>query len=155
MFSDELNRFLDDYMEKNIFYGFVRVTVKDKVIFERYSGYADLEKGVTIDDKSVFSFYSLSKPFLAIGIMKLYEEGMIDIDAHPSKYIPEAIGFDKAVTFRNMLQHSSGLPDFVQNAHFDKNHTSGAPEYLREQLIELSKYPNVFVPGYDSRRIYL
>lgn len=147
MFSEKLNVFLDDYSKNNNFFGVVRVTLKDRVIFQKNIGYADYEKAIPFYADSMFTFYSLSKPFLSIGIMRLYEEGKIEIDSHPSKYIPEAIGFDKEVTFRNMLHHTSGLPDFVQTAHFDKKYSSGAPEYLREQLKELSKFPNVFKPN--------
>ena len=92
MFSEKLSCFLDDYSKNNNFFGVVRITLKDRVIFQKNIGYADCEKTIPFDDDSIFSFYSLSKPFLAIAIMKLYEEGKIDIDAH----IPtnEIIGAD-------------------------------------------------------------
>ena len=147
MFSEKLSCFLDDYSKNNNFFGVVRITLKDRVIFQKNIWYADFEKAIPFDDNSIFSFYSLSKPFLAIAIMKLYEEGKIDIDAHPSVYIPEAANFHKDVTFRTMLHHASGLPDFVQTAHFEEKYNSGASEYLREQLKDLSKFPNVFMPN--------
>ena len=79
--------------------------------------------------------------------MKLYENGQFNIDKHPGYYIPEAKGFEAPVTFRHMLHHISGLPDFAQTAGFSQKYASGYPEQLREQLSELATYPMVFEPG--------
>lgn len=146
-FIDKLELFAADYYEKFGNSGILRVTSKGTVLYERYLGFADRESRIPFSKDSMFAFYSLSKPFLAIGLMKLYEEGRIDIDQHPGHYIPEALGFDPRVTFRYMLHHVSGLPDFDQTARFSQKYLSGCPEQLREQLLELAGYPMVFEPG--------
>ncbi|MBE7033593.1 MAG: beta-lactamase family protein [Ruminococcaceae bacterium] len=147
MFKKALDCFIDSYYVTNGNSGILRVTVKDKIIYERFIGFADRETHMPFTNESMFSFYSLSKPFLAIGIMKLRDEGLIDIDSHPSRYVLEAQGFNSKVTIRNMLHHTSGLPDFVQTAQFDKKYDSGLPDKLREQLKELAEYSNLFEPG--------
>ncbi len=146
-FSEKLDKFLSEYHEKTDISGIVRVTLKDETIYEKCMGLADRENGTPITSDSVFSFYSLSKPFLAIGIMKLQDDGLIDINDHPAKYVPEAKGFDERVTIRQMLSHSSGLPDFEQTVDFKEKFKHGFPEELREQLKELVKYPMHFEPG--------
>lgn len=146
-FSDKIDRYINTYEQKHNISGVLRVTVKDTIVFERSIGFADRDTQTPFTHKSIFTFYSLSKPFLAIGIMKLKDEGLIDIDSHPSRYVPEARGFDSEVTLRNMLHHTSGLPDFVQTAKFDKRYDSGLPHQLREQLKELAAFPNLFKPG--------
>lgn len=150
-FTDEINRYIDMYEQNHKISGVLRITEKDNVIYERFIGFADRETQIPFTDKSMFTFYSLSKPFLAIGVMKLKEEGLIDIDNHPSKYVPEAQGFDREVTIRNMLHHTSGLPDFVQTAKFDERYDSGLPHQIREQLKELAEYPNLFKPGTEFK----
>lgn len=145
-FTKQMETFIDSYYETNGNSGVLRVTVKGKVLYERFIGFADRETQTPFTHDSVFTFYSLSKPFLAIGIMKLRDDGLIDLDSHPSRYVPEAKGFNSKVTIRNMLHHTSGLPDFVKTAKFDKKYDSGLPRQLREQLKELIQYSNLFEP---------
>ncbi len=146
-FSEKMDIFLSEYQNKTDISGIVRVTLKDKIIYERCIGFADRENCIPITSDNVFSFYSLSKPFLAIGIMKLQDDGLVDINDHPAKYVPEAKGFDERVTIRQMLSHSSGLPDFEQTVEFKEKFKHGCPEALRDQLKELVKFPMHFEPG--------
>jgi CubicO group peptidase (beta-lactamase class C family) len=146
-FKDELDRFVTEYYATHGNSGILRVTWKDTVLYERFIGFADLKKQKPFSTDSMFTLYSLSKPFLVIGLMKLREKGLIDIDHHPGCYVPEAKGFDQRVTIRHMLHHVSGLPDFEQTAHFSHRYATGHPSELRSQLSELVTYPMVFEPG--------
>ncbi len=147
---EKLTRFIDNYYGEHQNSGYLRITLKDKIIYERAIGFADIENKVAFTKQSMFTLYSLSKPFCAIGLLKLQDRGLVDIDLHPSEYLPEAKGFDGRVTIRQMLHHTSGLPDFVQTAHFDKTHATGLPHEMREHLLELSRFPLVFGPGTDA-----
>jgi CubicO group peptidase (beta-lactamase class C family) len=149
-FKDELDRFVTEYYTTHGNSGILRVTRKDTILYERFIGFADRESRKPFSKDSMFTLYSLSKPFLVIGLMKLWEKGLIDIDRHPGCYVPEAEGFDRQVTIRHMLHHVSGLPDFEQTAHFSDRYATGHPAELRRQLLELSEYPNVFAPGTDT-----
>lgn len=145
---DALNRKVDGYCAANRISGMLRVTVKDNILWEHYVGFANWESRTPFCNNSVFSFYSLSKPFLAIGLMELKESGRIDIDSHPARYVPEADGFCRDVTIRQMLHHTSGLPDFMQSASFQKfPGKTGYPADLRGQLRELATFPQFFAPG--------
>jgi len=150
VFSEKLNYFADEYYKNNKNSGYLRVTLKDEIIYEKSIGFADFENQTEFTNKSVFTLYSLSKPFCAIGLLKLKDKNIVDIDAHPAKYVPEAKKFDKNVTIRQMLHHVSGLPDFVQTARFDEKYAAGLPDQIREQLKELADYPMVFKPGTDG-----
>lgn len=147
IFAEKLDLFIDDYCKKNKYSGSLRVTHKDKIIYEKFMGYADIENQIPIDRDTVFSFYSLSKPFCAIGLLKLADACLVDIDDHPGKYVPEAKTFDERVTIRQCLNHLSGLPDFEQSEEFRKNHLTGSPEELRSQMTELARFPMLFEPG--------
>ncbi len=147
---DKLDRFIDEYYEQNKNSGYLRITLKDEIIYERAVGFADIENELEFTKDSKFTFYSLSKPFCAIGLLKLKDRGLVNIDLHPSKYLPEAKGFDERVTIRQLLHHTSGLPDFVQTAEFHKKYASGLPLQMREHLKELVNYPMVFAPGTKS-----
>ena len=144
---EKLNCYIDKYYNLNHNSGYLRITIKDKIIFERGFGYADIDNKIEISNKSMFTFYSLSKPFCAIGLLKLKDKGLVDIDSHPSKYLPEAKLFDSRVTIRQILQHISGLPDFIRTAGFDKKYQTGYSYEIRKHLEELSTYPMAFEPG--------
>ena len=147
MLSERIDAFLADYCKTHNFSGAIRVTVKDKILYERGVGYADIEKGIYNTPKTLFSFYSMTKPFTAIGLMLLYDAGLVSLDAHPSVYIPEAVGLDERITVRMLLNHTSGLPDFELNPELAEKYRPGTPEKLREHVRVLIGEPMKFVPG--------
>ena len=143
----ELDRQITEYCEANHIFGTLRVTLKDNIIYEQSFGFADFERKESFSDNSMFTLYSLSKPFCAIGLLKLRDKGLVDIDCHPSKYVPEADGFDENVTVRHLLHHTSGLPDFEQTTEFKEKYEPGYSKYVREHLRLLTEYPSDFAPG--------
>ena len=143
----ELERQIRAYCEAHQIFGVLRVTGKDEILFEMQTGYADLARQEPFTPKSVFSWYSLSKPFCVLGFLKLVDRGLVSLDEHPARTVPEAAGFDARVTFRHMLHHVSGIPDFEQNEEFARAHAPGYARYTRAHLAELSKYPSHFAPG--------
>jgi CubicO group peptidase (beta-lactamase class C family) len=142
---------LNAYCEKNHIFGVLRITQSENIVLEQNFGYADLETKRPFTKDSLFSLYSLSKPFCVLGLMKLCDKGLVDLDAHPSRYIPEAEGLDARVRIRHALHHTSGLPDFGQNKEFAEAHKPGTPERMREHLRLISAYPQYFAPGADTR----
>lgn len=146
-FNEKMDSFINWYTKENKNTGCLRVTLKDEIIYEKYIGFADIEKQIPVNKKSMFTLYSLSKPFCAIGLMKLKDKNLVDIDCHPAKYVPECQAFDNRLTIRQILHHISGLPDFVQTAHFEQIYQSGLPNQIRDQLLELAEYPMLFEPG--------
>lgn len=151
MSTEQLREQITEYCEANHIFGVLRVTVKDKTEYEQYVGFADIQNSVAFTRESMFTLYSLSKPFCAIGLLKLRDKGLVNIDSHPSEYVPEAEGFDERVTIRHLLHHTSGLPDFEQNQEFAKKYAPGYAKYTREHLKILTNYPSFFAPGTDSK----
>lgn len=145
-----MNEYMHNHYEQNKNSGIIRVTVKDEIIYENSVGFADVENRIPFKTDSVFTLYSISKPFCAMGLLKLKDKNIVDIDVHPSRYVPEAKHFDSRVTIRHLLQHISGLPDFVQTAKFNEKYEKGRPEEMRAQLELLAKYPMQFAPGTDE-----
>ena len=148
---DRLDRFIDEYYKTNKNSGYLRITLKDEIIYERGIGFSNAENRVEFSKDSKFTLYSLSKPFCAIGLLKLRDKGLIDIDLHPSVYLPEAKGFDERVTIRQLLHHTSGVPDFVQTAEFQNRYETGFSHQLREHLKELTSYPMLFEPNTKAK----
>ncbi|MBQ8402085.1 MAG: beta-lactamase family protein [Clostridia bacterium] len=133
------------------FSGNIRITSGGKIVYEKSFGYANIEKQIPLTADSRFTLYSLSKPFCAIGLMKLADRGLVNIDAHPGQYVPEAAGMHPNVTIRHLLHHTSGLPDFEQNKDFCNTYAPAATADIRTHLALLCDYPQYFEPGTDAR----
>lgn len=83
-------------------------------------GYADIEEGKRVTEDTRFRVESISKSVTAWGIMKLVEDGMVDLDEPITKYIrdwsfPESRFSYDTITTRHLLTHTSGMPlgDFM------------------------------------------
>lgn len=142
-FCSRMDAYLDEYCRIFTFSGFLRITLKDEIIYERPMGFADVEHGVPITADSRFTFYSISKQFCAIGFLLLCDRGLASLSDHPKRYVPEAEGFDERVTFAHMLVHTSGMADFGELSRL-KNAKSFD---TREAIAELSTLPSHFAPG--------
>lgn len=88
----ELDTKIRDYCSKNRMSCAVRVTHADQVLLDSGYGFADHEKKLPFTKSSMFTFYSLSKPFCALGLLQLVDQGLVELDAHPGRYVPEAAG---------------------------------------------------------------
>lgn len=92
--------------------------------------------GKSVDRNSVFQVSSLSKWVSAFGIMKLVEEGRLDLDAPVNKYLtrwqlpPGSFNNDE-VTVRRLLSHTAGLTDGLGYSGFE----TGRPVQSIEQSL--------------------
>jgi CubicO group peptidase (beta-lactamase class C family) len=136
----EMDKKIRSYCEENKIFGVVRVTIAGEIAYDGKIGYADLETKREFDERSMFTYYSLSKPFCVLGFLKLVDKGLVDVDSHPGKYLSEAEKFDPRVTLRQMLCHVSGLPDFEENSAF-----------FNDDAVRTT--PESRLPASDTRRI--
>lgn len=84
----------------------------DSVIFEKGYGIADMETGTPIDENTFFNIASVSKQFSGVAAMMLAEEGKLSLDDNVKKWFPEfEAPFFNKITLRNLLSHTSGIPD--------------------------------------------
>lgn len=81
----------------------ITIVGKDRVLFSRHYG-----DDVTVTPDSPFLIGSVSKSFTAACIMQLVEDGMVDLNAPVSEYLPDATQGDE-ITVRQLLNHTSGL----------------------------------------------
>ena len=84
-----------------------------KFIYARGYGLANLEYAIPLSTKSVFDIGSTSKQFTAAGILLLEQQGKLSIDDDVRKYIPELPDYKQKITIRNLLNHTSGLRDYL------------------------------------------
>ena len=60
---DTLDARIGAYARRTHYMGMLRVTVGDRIVYRRSDGMADIAAGVPFGEDTMFSFYSLSKPF--------------------------------------------------------------------------------------------
>ena len=84
-----------------------------QIIYEKGYGLANIEENVPISPKSVFDIGSTSKQFTATSILLLEKAGKLSVDDDVHKYIPELPDYGKKITILNLLNHTSGLRDYL------------------------------------------
>ena len=101
----------DTSLKSSGFNGGIIVAKKGNIIFEDYLGSAPFGSTDTITANTSFHIASVSKTFTAMAVLKLQEEGKINIDDELVKYFPQ---FNyPGVTIRTLLNHRSGLPNYL------------------------------------------
>ena len=99
-----------------------------KVIYQKSYGFANLELSVRAEARSVYAIGSITKSFTAIGVMLLAEDGKLSIDDPVIKYLPNISPIGRNVTIRQLLNHTSGIRDYI-----DRPEVKGG-EYLDDTL---------------------
>jgi CubicO group peptidase (beta-lactamase class C family) len=93
--------------------GFALLVKKDnRVVFEEGCGVRDLRTKTPIDARTNFRLASFTKQFTAMAIMLLVHDGKLRYDESLTEIFPEFPAYGKTITVRNLLNHTSGLPDY-------------------------------------------
>ncbi|MFZ9742767.1 MAG: serine hydrolase domain-containing protein [Chitinophagaceae bacterium] len=105
------SKFFEESLLRTRFNGAILVAHNGKIVFEEYEGLKEVIKGDPIDSATSFHLASVSKTFTGMAVLKLWEDGKLNIDEKVDKYIS---GFPfHQITVRNLLSHRSGLPNYV------------------------------------------
>jgi CubicO group peptidase (beta-lactamase class C family) len=83
------------------------------VIYERGYGMASLENGFAITPRTVFDIGSAAKQFAAMSVLLLSQDGKLSLDDDVRKFVPQLPDYGATATLRHLLQHTSGLPDYI------------------------------------------
>jgi CubicO group peptidase (beta-lactamase class C family) len=102
-----------DTLEKQGFSGVVLVALKGKTAYARGLGYAKCDSTELMTTEHVFLIGSITKEFLRVVTYKLEEEGHLRLDDPIGQFIPDLPDDKAALTVRQLIYHSAGLPDIV------------------------------------------
>ena len=83
-----------------------------RTVFEHGYGARELRSFAKIDPQTNFRLASCSKQFTAMSIMLLVHDGKLRYDDKLTDVFPDFPAYGKAITIRNLLNHTSGLPDY-------------------------------------------
>ena len=90
----------------------VLVQWKGRILFEKGYGVRDLRTHAQNTPDTNFRLASFTKQFTAMAIMLLVHDGKLRYDDHLTDVFPEFPAYGKSITVRNLLNHTSGLPDY-------------------------------------------
>lgn len=90
----------------------VLVRKDGKTIFESGYGVRDLRTFAPIDARTDFRLASVTKQFTAMATMLLIYDGKLRYDERLTEIFPDFPEYGRAITIRNLLTHTSGLPDY-------------------------------------------
>ncbi|GAA2397528.1 serine hydrolase domain-containing protein [Actinomadura vinacea] len=116
------------------------------------SGVADIRTGAPVDPRSRFRIGSLTKPFTATVVLQLVGDGRIKLDAPVERYLPGVVrGADndgREITVRQLLQHTSGLPDILKHLPPMEILKDPLRHWEARELVDIAlRHPRDFTPG--------
>ena len=164
--EDTIKKFAKDKKIPCISVGIIN---KDGTTEEFHYGEIKKESGITPTSDTIYEIGSMTKTFTAILTVKLQEEGVLSLDDHIIKYLPEFVGtdFDKnKITLYHLITHTSGivevsLRDYLKNilaTIFHKHKGSLFPpiyrcttsEFLKEAAKRKLKDNPGLIPRYSN-----
>ena len=108
--SDDIDDYLKAQMRWERIPGLSIVVVRDGQILKAGGyGFSNLETDAQAGADSVYKMGSLSKQFLAAGLLVLVQDGKVGLDDPVNKYLPGVPEAWKPITVRNLLTHTSGI----------------------------------------------
>ncbi|HEV7216212.1 MAG TPA: serine hydrolase domain-containing protein, partial [Chloroflexota bacterium] len=99
------------------FSGAISVSQGREVVFEQAYGLASRQLDVPNALTTRFHIASVTKMFIAMAALILYEQGRIDLKERPAAYLPELAALDQGITIHRLLSHTSGLQDVYDVPH--------------------------------------
>ncbi len=117
------------------------------LVHEEALGFADVENSVRTRPETVYRLASVSKPMTAVAVLRLYEQGRLDLDAPVSRYCSDFPEKPWPVTARQLLCHQGG----VRHYQPDEPTLTRRFESVAEALSLFRDDPLVHEPGMGVR----
>ena len=123
----------------------VRVDIGGKNVYAKAFGYSSLTYRSAANVDTRYQYGSITKQFTGAAVVTLASRGKLSLDDRIGKWLPEFSKFP--VTIRQMLVHTSGLPDYSgETWYFTKYYTN--PFAGRDELFKwTAEHSLEFTPG--------
>ncbi|WP_425598896.1 serine hydrolase domain-containing protein [Tahibacter aquaticus] len=112
--NEHTRQFVRQTMKEQRIPGLQIAIVKDaQIVLSESYGLANVEDRIATSKTTLFPINSATKSFAGVALMQLAEAGLVDLDAPVSRYLDDLPEAWRAVRVRQLLAHTSGLPDIV------------------------------------------
>lgn len=137
--------------DKNIPGMAIAIVDNQQIVWQQGFGISNPQTKTPITNETVFRVGSVSKLFTDIAVMRLVEQGKLNLDAPITKYLPDfkpKNSFNKPITLRQLMSHRSGLVrEPPVGSYFDSVNSS-----LSDSVKSLNQTSLVYAP--ESRTKY-
>ncbi|MCU6709148.1 beta-lactamase family protein [Paenibacillus sp. J5C_2022] len=104
----------------------VAVFSKDRVLYEKELGYADVQQKIPFTLDTVMNIGSISKTFISAALMKAVEDELLSLDEDINHILPFQVvnpnSPEDSITLRNLATHTSGIKDdddiYAQHSYY-------------------------------------
>jgi CubicO group peptidase (beta-lactamase class C family) len=159
---------LEAYVDSGRVGGVVAVIARNgQVGYEQTVGWMDVERRVPMKRDAIFRIYSMTKPVLAVAVMRLVERGQLGLEDPVSRYIPAFAHVkvfaggsadgpvleepDSVMTVRHLLTHTAGLGYGLHETPVDTLYRRAelfdAARTLGQFTDSIARLPLYFAPG--------
>jgi CubicO group peptidase (beta-lactamase class C family) len=149
--SAKVDAYVNGEMRAEKIPGLALAIVRDgKIVKSQGYGLANIELDVAVKPETIFQTGSVGKQFTATAVMMLVQEGKIHLDHPIGKYLPDSPASWNNVTVRNLLTHTSGVPDYESDSLAKKGAAfiNLRNDYTEDELFaKFSGLPLDFPPG--------
>jgi D-alanyl-D-alanine carboxypeptidase len=125
--------------------GIVGAILRDGRVVEMFAwGGADCAGAGTVNPSASYEIGSISKHVTAVALLQLWERGQVDLDGPVGRYLNDIPEAWRAVTLRQLLTHTSGVPDYEEAGGYDVYETEPTPAQVYDIVDDR---PLDFEPG--------
>ncbi|MFI5151937.1 MAG: serine hydrolase [Chitinophagales bacterium] len=147
---ETIDELLNAYAKQNFFNGAALVAKRGSILINKGYQWPDRMQEQKADSNTIFQIGSLTKQFTAAAILQLADKKIFSLQDRLSKYLPDYPNGD-SIMIENLMNHSSGIPDYVNDTVFMREHAGG--NIGLDGLIGSFKFkPLLFKPG--TKNIY-
>jgi len=158
--ADDKTAEIDDlmalYHSHGQFSGTVLVAERGEVVYAKGFGHANREWDVPNETDTKFLLASITKTFTAALVMRLSEEGRLDLDGTLSDYLPwYRNDTGSRITVHSLLTHTSGVPDFFPRLDRDKRFHADPKEFVLKYCSEDLEFEPGSEFGYSNSGYFI
>jgi len=138
--SSSVDDFVQAEMKRQRIPGVAVGIVNKGTVTTRGYGFANVEHMVPVTDETIFQSGSLGKMFTATAVMLQVEDGKLSLSDPITKFFPDAPATWRSITIRNLLNHTSGIPDYTTST-FDYRKDYTEDELARMAFAQKLEFP--------------
>lgn len=140
---------------------------RGELVHQSVLGWADVERGIPLQEDHIFRIYSMTKPITSLAFMMLVEEGQVSLNDPVSRFLPKWAGLEvyaggtlgqfntqpvkRPMQMVDLLRHTAGLSYFIQvGSPIDEAYRTlgiGTTTKPDEFIAALGGLPLEFSPG--------
>ncbi len=145
--STELDAALNDVVSTGVPGIIVRVEDAHRAARSSVAGVGDLATGAALRPAAQFRIGSITKTFGATIVLQLVGEGRLGLDEPVAQRLPGLLANGEQITVRQLLNHTSGLPDYTADPELFAGIVENRVWKPRELVALAARHPQLFAPG--------